>query len=263
MQILFIGDIVGKPARKATKIILEKLKEEYQVDLIITNGENLAHGKGMSEKTMNEMIEAGIDFFTSGNHIWSNRSFLPLLDEKKTPAIRPANYPPEVPGRGFEVIKTKKKEDLLLINLQGRVFLHPDLDCPFRILEKILNDHKKIKNVIVDFHAEATSEKYALLRNFDGRISAILGTHTHIQTNDAHITGQGTAFVCDTGSVRAQNSVLGVQSDIIVEKFLTQMPIHHEIAEEGPIIFNAVRLLLDAKKGQATEIELINKTVDL
>ena len=184
LKVLFFGDIIGKIGRKAIAKELPKLKKKHKPDLVIANAENLAHGKGVTEKTLNEMMDAGIDFFTSGNHIWSNGAEIEkIFSENKIPLLRPANYPPGVPGLGYKIIDVGAYK-VMIVNLIGRVFFRENFDCPFRKLEEILDDHKtdNIKTVIVDFHAEATSEKNTLPRAFDGKISLVLG-----------ITGQRTS----------------------------------------------------------------------
>lgn len=264
MKILFFGDIVGKIGRKAAAKVLPELKAGFRPDLVLANGENLAHGKGANEKVIKEVLEAGIDFLTSGNHIWAEKKVIPILEEGKLPLIRPANYPPEVPGAGEKIIEVGGIK-VLIINLMGRVFIKEDLDCPFRKIDEILEKYKKEKlaAIIVDFHAEATSEKQAFGWYVDGRVSAVLGTHTHIGTSDSQILPQGTAYITDIGMVGAKESVLGVDKSIIQKKFLTQMPVLHEIPEEGVCMVNAILVEIDPKTKKAIKIERIDKEVTI
>lgn len=262
MTILFIGDIVGRPGREAVKQILPQLKKEHKFDLIIGNGENLSHGKGMTLKTFEEMRAAGIDFFTSGNHIWKEKEILDRLNDKSFSAIRPANYPPMVPGRGWQIVKTPLLKKLLVINLMGRVFFPNHCDCPFRKADEILAEtaHDQIDAILIDFHAEATSEKKAFFHYLKGRVGAIVGTHTHVPTADAEISPEGTAYISDVGMTGLKNSVIGIDPQPIVKHFLTQLPAKHEITP-GPAVFNAVILEFN-EKGQAQKITQILKSTD-
>ncbi len=263
MKILFIGDIVGEPGREATREILSELKREYSPDLVIANGENVSHGKGMSSDHMGEMMKMGIDFFTSGNHIWQQKSLFPRLDEKDPSVIRPANFPPDNPGRGWRIVETSMMKRLLIINLQGRVFMHKDYDCPFRAADKILEEvsHEHLDGVLVDFHAEATSEKVALGHYLDGRVSAALGTHTHIPTADARILDGGTGYISDVGMVGLKDGVIGVNKEEILKSFVSQMPVKHQIATEGTVTFGAV--YLEIEDGKTTKIEQILREAEL
>ncbi|MFH1564491.1 MAG: TIGR00282 family metallophosphoesterase [bacterium] len=264
LKVLFIGDIVGRIGREATVKILLGLKEEYNPDIIITNGENLAHGKGISEKIIKEMMCVGIDVFTSGNHIWQNKDVYPILETQNSPLIRPANYPPMVPGSGIKEVKIGAKS-LIIINLMGRVFMKEDLDCPFRAVDKLLKniDNDNCAGIIVDFHAEATSEKVALKHYLDGRVSAVLGTHTHIQTADEEISKKGTAYISDVGAVVSKDSVIGVDKDAILKSFLLQIKQSHEIPEKGLCEFRAVYLEIDTYSRMATKIERIKREVEV
>jgi metallophosphoesterase (TIGR00282 family) len=257
MKILCVGDIYGKPGRALVKKYLPELKKKHKFDLVIANAENVAHGKGVTSSTILEMREAGVDFFTTGNHVWANSEGVDNLDDPNFPVLRPANFH-NVPGRGYELVEKNGKK-FLIINLMGRVFMGVTLDCPFRKFDEIYSKFKKKKvdAVIVDFHAEATSEKKAFQWYTDGRATLVFGTHTHIPTADAQITGNGTAYISDIGMVGPSESVLGVDIDIIVEKFLTQRPRRHEIPSEGPMEFNGI--IVDIKKGKATDIKFIRK----
>lgn len=257
MKVLFIGDIFGKTGRRMTRKILPKVKEKYDVDFTIANAENSAHGRGTTPKILAELRKTGVDFFTSGNHIWQNKTIFEELEEKKSDLIRPANYPPGVIGYGYKTVKVGKQK-VLIINLIGRVFLKDDYDCPFREVDKILKEQKgKYDISLVDFHAEATSEKVAMRHYLDGRVTAVMGTHTHIPTADAQITKKGTAYITDLGMVGSRDSVIGLEKDSILHKFLTQTPIKHEVEEKGEIEFDAVLLEIDEKKGEVASIEQI------
>lgn len=259
LKILFFGDIVGKPGRRGVIKFLEEFEEE-KPDLILANGENLAAGKGMTKAKYDEMIAAGINLFTSGNHIWDNEEFLSYLGKKDIKVIRPANYNDSLPGKGFELLKIKDIK-VVVANLQGRVFMPEDIEDPF-VTAKNIADQFKDSIIIIDFHAEATSEKIALGYYLDGRISALFGTHTHVQTADEKILPLGTAYITDVGMCGPAESVLGVEKEIIIEKFLTQMPHFHEIAK-GDTIINAIILTINKKTKRIEEIKRINKIVKL
>jgi metallophosphoesterase (TIGR00282 family) len=263
MKILFIGDIVGRPGRKTVKEILPSLKEEFQPDLILANGENICHGRGISEETIKELTEAGIQFFTSGNHIYANKKVVSKLDDKSFPVIRPANFPPGNPGRGYHIFETGKMEKILIVNLMGRVFMRQHYDCPFRTIDAILEEHKgeQINAIIVDIHGEATSEKIALGHYLDGRVSAVLGTHTHVPTSDATILSQGTAYISDIGMVGVKDSVIGAEKEQIIQGFLKQMPFKYDIPD-GPTLFTAVIIEIDDTSKKATHIEQIIRDFD-
>ena len=264
MKILFIGDIVGRPGREAVQKILPNLVKKEEIDFVIANGENLAHGKGMTEKTYLEMKEAGIDCFTSGNHIWAKKEFIPYLSDKNIKVLRPANYPPQAPGRGYQIFEVGTNK-LVVISLMGRVFFPVDLDCPFRKLDEILDELKeslqpttyKLTPIIIDFHAEATSEKRSFGFYAQKRVSAVLCTHTHIPSADEEILGNQTAYISDVGMVGPHDSVLGVEKELIVQKFLDQILTRHEIAE-GEVEFNAVLLEID-RKGRAKSIKRVRE----
>ncbi len=262
MNILFIGDIFAKPGRETVKKLLKGYRQEQNIDLVIANAENMKHGKGVTEDNINEMKAAGVDFFTSGNHIWKDKEVIPLLDNRNIPLIRPANYPAGTPGSGYRIVETPSMKRVLVINLLGRLFMPVDLDCPFRTVDNILSDtsHEQIDAIFVDFHAETTSEKYALGHYLDGRVTAVIGTHTHVPTADAQILPKGTAFQCDVGFTGPADSVIGVKKEIIIENFLTQMPVRHEIAE-GPTVFNAVKVESNEDKITASGITFIQKFV--
>jgi len=258
VKILFIGDIVGKAGRKAVKEILPILLQNNKVDLIIANGENAAGGFGITPKIVYELLTGPVDLLTSGNHIWDKKDILGLL-EKENGILRPANYPDDVSGHGSVVLKTKTGISVGVINISGRVFMD-NIECPFKVA---LQETEKLRRstpiIIVDFHAEATSEKEALGWFLDGRVSAILGTHTHVQTADERILPQHTAYITDVGMSGAIDSVIGFEKEIVIEKFITQLPKRFEVAKKD-IHLQGVIITIDDSTGKATEIERINLT---
>ncbi len=257
MNILMIGDVVGKPGRRAVAALLPNLRRELSLDLVIANGENAAAGRGLTPKTADELLRAGVDVITSGNHIWDNRDILPALAEE-TPIVRPHNYPPGVPGRGFIRIGRT-----VVLNLIGRTFMPHSFDDPFRAADAVIEQIEPGTAVIVDFHAEATSEKVAMGWYLDGRVSAVLGTHTHVPTADARLLPGGTAYVSDAGMVGARRSVLGVDVDAVIGRFLTAMPTRLPVAEESHVDFNAVLVAIDDDTARARDIRRIDREVML
>ncbi len=264
MIILFFGDIIGKLGRRAIQKVLPELKKEYQPDLVMANVENLAHGKGVTEKTLAEMLAAGIDIFTSGNHVTKKGEYGKILSDEKFPLIRPANYPPAVPGRGYIKLKIKNK-NVFVTNLIGRVFMHENFDCPFRKFDELKKLLKLKKNdiIIIDFHAEATSEKNAFAQYVDGQVSAVLGTHTHVPTADGKILPAGTGYISDIGMVGALDSIIGVKKEIVIEQFLTQINQKHEFPETGLTEMDAVLVEIDEKTGKCVSIKRIKKEVTI
>ena len=255
MKILFIGDIIGRPGRHLVRDALPRLVDQHMVDLVIANGENAAAGFGLTVDVVAELFDMGIDVMTTGNHVWDKRDGLVCLDQEPA-LLRPANYPAEVPGHGFGVYKTAAGIPVVVVNLEGRVFMG-NLDCPFRkadaILEELGSDQKI---VFVDFHAEATSEKGALAAYLDGRVSAVVGTHTHVQTADERVLPEGTAFITDAGMTGARDSVIGIRQDLSIQRFLTQMPGRYEIAKKDPVLCGVV-VSIDELTGKATGIERV------
>ena len=260
LNILFVGDIVGRLGRAITKKVLPATKQEFSIDLTIANGENSSGGYGITEKAYNELVASGIDMITMGNHIFDKKDFAKTLANCPN-IVRPANFPPDVPGKDLAIMRVKDV-NVAIVNLLGRVFMQA-VDCPFRTADKLLGE--KIKKdasvIIVDMHAEATSEKAALGFYLDGRVAAVLGTHTHVMTADEKILPMGTAFISDLGMVGALDSVIGMQKEPIIARFLTQMPHRFEPVREGRGIFNAVVLKVDAKTGLPVEFKRINKEV--
>jgi len=253
MLILAIGDIIGRPGRRAVSQLLPGLRQQYSLDLVIANGENAAGGIGLTLATARELFDSGVDVITSGNHIWAQKEIIPYLDGEM-PILRPLNYPPGVPGKGHIIIG-----QAAVVNLMGRTFIG-DFDCPFRAMDKLLSELKQ-KVIIVDFHAEATSEKVAMGRYLDGRVSAVLGTHTHVGTIDAQILPQGTAYVTDIGMTGPLDSVIGDDAEAVIQRFLTGMP-HHLSVGKGKIALNAIMVKIDDKSGKGLSIERIYREVD-
>lgn len=232
--------------------MLPKLKSDYPQAVIIANGENAAGGRGITAQIAKEFYDQGIQGITLGNHSWDQKDVFEFIDQDER-MVRPANFPPGTPGRGHTVIRTGKG-DLLLVNMQGRTFL-PPIDCPFRRIDEILEQSKqKYKYILVDFHAEATSEKIAYGWYLDGKVSAVVGTHTHVQTNDERILPKGTAFITDVGMVGPRDGVLGMNREAVIQKFRTQLPVRFNV-DEGKWHFHAVLLELDDANGLAKSIK--------
>lgn len=259
MKILFIGDIVGSPGRKAVAALLPRLRKEAgPFDFVLANGENAAAGFGLTERVFQEILDLGVDCLTSGNHIWDKREFLEILAAEDR-ILRPANYPPGCPGLGVALLERGKRR-LAVVNLQGRVFM-PVIDCPFRAADAILQDERMPRCVLVDFHAEATSEKRALALYLDGRVSAVIGTHTHVQTADESILHGGTAYQTDCGMTGGHGGVIGMKREGVLPRFLTGMPTRFEVCEEG-IRLNGVLLEIDGETGRALDIRRIDIPLD-
>ena len=255
MLILAIGDIIGRPGRQAIQKLLPDLRQQYGVELVMANAENAAGGLGLTSTTAKELLSSGVDILTSGNHIWAQKEIIPYLDGEM-PILRPLNYPPGVPGRGYIV-----NNQAMVINLMGRTFMG-DFDCPFRAMDKLLAELKyKPPVVIVDFHAEATSEKVAMGRYLDGRVSAVLGTHTHVGTIDAQVLTQGTAYVTDIGMTGPMDSVIGDNTEAVLQRFLTRMP-HRLSVGKGKTMLNAVLVRVADDSGRAISIARIYREVD-
>jgi len=257
MNILFFGDVVGSIGRQAIAKILPTLKKKYQADLVMMNGENLAHGKGVTPKILKQMQEAGVDFFTSGNHVYSKGNTKEIFSSEEFNIIAPANDPRTPKNCGYKLIQFGKKR-LIMLNLLGKTFIDEEnIKCPFKTLNKLIKETKKFKAdyTVLDFHAEATSEKVALGHYADGRINALLGTHTHIQTNDARQLPKGTLYITDVGMVGAQESVIGVDKKIIIDKFLNDSKIIFDIPLQGDVLINAVLLELNQKSSKIKVIK--------
>lgn len=248
-----IGDVIGKPGRKAVAALLPGLRKELRLDLVIANGENAAAGRGLTESTAQDLLDAGVDVITSGNHIWDQREFVPMLDQEAA-VLRPMNYPPSAPGRG---ILTQR--GVTVLNLQGRTFM-PAIDCPFRTADAALESLPDDAIVVVDMHAEATSEKQGMGRYLDGRVAAVVGTHTHVPTADAQLFPGGTAFVTDLGMVGPRESIIGNEIGPALERFLHAMPTKLPVADRSPIVqFNSVVIEIDESTRRAKRIERVDR----
>ena len=255
MKILFIGDIVGRPGRQLVRDALPRLVDQHMIDLVVANGENAAAGFGLTPDVVAELFDLGIDVLTTGNHVWDKRDGLVCLEQEPA-LLRPANYPPENPGRGVGVFRTPGGLSVAVLNLEGRVFMG-GLDCPFRKADAILKELGPGQRIIlVDFHAEATSEKGALGAYLDGRVSAVVGTHTHVQTADERVLPGGTAFISDAGMTGSRDSVIGIRKELSIQRFLTQMPVRYEIAKNDPVLCGVV-ISVDESTGKAVGIERV------
>lgn len=264
LRILFIGDIMGKPARKAVTALLPDLRKEHEVDCVIANAENLAHGKGVTALTLEEIKNAGVDFCTSGNHIWAKPEGIEHLSAEDPFIIRPANYPPGSPGKGEKVLAIGNFR-ILVLNLMGRVYMRENIDCPFRTLDAILAqyDSDDLSAIIVDLHAEATSEKNSFGMYADGRVSAVVGTHTHIPTADNRVLPKGSGYISDIGMVGIRDSSLGIDVRNTIAGFLTQRPAKFEIPDNGLVVFNSVLIEIDPTTRQATAMLRIQKEIEI
>ncbi len=256
MKILFIGDIIGKPGRRAVRELLPSLISAHEIDLVIANCENAAAGFGITRDIVEELYAAHIDVLTSGNHVWDKKEVLEFISDYET-LLRPANYPETVPGHGSILYPTPGGDYVGVLNLAGRIFMHP-IDCPFvRAKEEIARLHSRTKVIVVDIHAEATSEKKALGWYLDGQVSAVLGTHTHVQTADDEILPEGTAYLSDVGMTGPFDSVIGIKKDTIIERFLTQIPNKFDVAKNDVRLQGAL-LDIDPATGKARTIERIS-----
>lgn len=255
MKILFIGDIVGRPGRQMITRHLASLVDRHLIDLVIANAENAAAGFGVTPDVVAELFDAGIDVLTTGNHVWDKKESFPILERERR-ILRPANYPPGLPGKGWGVFRTSAEVPVAVVNLEGRVFMN-NLDCPFRAADAILDELPgRPPVVLVDFHAETTSEKGAMGAYLDGRVSAVLGTHTHVQTADERLLPGGTAFISDVGMTGSRDSVIGIRKELSVERFLTQVPVRFEVAKKEPMLCGVV-VTADESTGRALGIERV------
>jgi len=264
MRIFFAGDIVGSPGRSVLAKALPALKKRFEYfDFVIVNCENAASGKGMTDKVMDDLFSLGVDGMTSGNHIWDKNIFYPTI-ASETRVIRPANYPPGTPGAGYSILERDGKR-VGILNLQGRVYM-PPLDCPFRVADSALIELEKLdKNadgtplpVLVDFHAEATSEKKAIALYLDGQVSALVGTHTHVQTADEQVLPGGSAYITDVGMTGGHGGVIGVHKEAVLSRFTTCLPAKHEVCDKD-LRINAVVIDIDDATARAVNIVRINE----
>lgn len=256
-RILFIGDIVGEVGRETVKRLLPKLKKKYAIDYVIANGEHLSDRVGVDSERLFEMHEAGIDFFTTGNHVWRNDEFRSDIAKKNMPIIRPANFLSKYPGHGFRTVATPAGR-MLIVNILGKDGIREKVVNPFKKISSILESQSDYDFAIVDFHAEMTSEKVAMGRFLDGKAAAVLGTHTHVPTADARILPGGTAFVSDVGMTGPLDSVLGVRSEIIIERFYKGTGGKFEVSDKWPGVLNSV-LVTIGKDGKAKKIERVDE----
>jgi 2',3'-cyclic-nucleotide 2'-phosphodiesterase len=257
MRVLFIADIVGQPGRRAVQHFIPQLRKREALDVVIANGENSAGGSGITKRTADEIFAAGADVITSGDHLWDQKEVVELLENEKR-FIRPLNYPPGTPGQGSVLVQKPGLPPLAVINLQGRTFMQP-LENPFHAIEAEVSRLRQMTRLIlIDFHAEATSEKVALARMLDGRVSALVGTHTHVQTADEQIFPGGTAFLCDGGFTGPHESVIGREIEPIIARFLTNMPQRFEVAK-GRVLMQGALVDIDNLSGRAVSIRRVSE----
>ena len=257
MKVLILGDVVGKPGRNILGEYLERKKSEY--DLVIVNGENAAAGFGLTEKIAKQFYGFGVDAITSGNHIWDKKEMVEYLKQDHK-ILRPLNYPKGVSGVGWNIFETTNGEKVAVVSLQGRIFM-PPIDCPFQRISEILDEiRKKTTNIIIDFHAEATSEKMAMGRYLDGKVSVVFGTHTHIQTSDNRLLDAGTGYITDIGMTGSHDGIIGMTTDTVLPRFLTSLPTKFEICNDN-VRVNGIEVILD-EYGKCSEINRIDISID-
>lgn len=256
IRLLVIGDVVGAPGRAMLQKHINRLREQYSIDATIVNGENSADGKGITPRIMDYFKHLKVDVVTSGNHIWDKRDIIPYMHAHDD-LLRPANFPSGVPGIGIKLIQVKGNP-VAVINMQGRIFMREQIDCPFRTIDSLLTYLRdKTKTIFIDFHAETTAEKSCFAYYLDGRVSAVVGTHTHVQTADERVLPKGTAFITDLGMVGALDSSLGMKKEPIIQQFMNQMPTRYTVETEGPMLLSGVWIEIDTTTGAATKIERI------
>jgi metallophosphoesterase (TIGR00282 family) len=260
LRVLFIGDVFGRPGRKAVSLLIPQLQRQHGFELIIANGENIAGGVGLTPKTANELFRYGVDILTTGNHVWDKKEGISYIETEER-VIRPANYPEGVPGRGFIIVKGASGFQIGVMNVAGRVYLSQFND-PFAAVNSILETLRPQTNIIIlDFHAEATAEKMAMGHYLDGKVTAVIGTHTHVQTADEQILPLGTAYITDVGMTGPHDSVIGVVKGQAIKKFLTQMPHRFEAATKN-VIFCAVIIEVDPQTGKSVSIQRLRIPID-
>jgi 2',3'-cyclic-nucleotide 2'-phosphodiesterase len=257
-NILFIGDVIGRPGRNALEWLLPGIKKEFAVDFTIANGENAAGGFGLTRKIADDLLGLGVDVLTSGNHIWDRREVLGDLDSMPN-VLRPLNYPPRLPGRGWATFEAAGGFKVCVINLSGRVFMQP-LDCPFRAVDAVLANGGNVIT-LVDMHAEATSEKVAMGWYLDGRVAAVVGTHTHVQTSDERVLPGGTAYITDVGMSGPFDSVIGIEKAAIIERFLTSIPARFEVSTTD-VRLSGVVISVDSRSRKAAKITRLDRPVE-
>jgi 2',3'-cyclic-nucleotide 2'-phosphodiesterase len=258
LRILFIGDVIGNSGSSLLQASLAGIQNRTAADLTVLNAENASAGRGLTPATAKTLFEMGVDVLTSGNHIWNRDKIYPMLEEQPY-LLRPLNYPPGAPGHGSCVFRTPGGDAIGILNLQGRSFMFP-IDCPFRAADTEIErlNREGVRVILIDFHAEATAEKLALGRYLDGRVSALLGTHTHVQTADETVLPNGTAYITDVGMTGPWDSVIGMDTDSAILRFRTQLPVPYR-ASDSPAFLNAVLVETDAATGKAVRIERINQ----
>jgi 2',3'-cyclic-nucleotide 2'-phosphodiesterase len=257
VKLLFIADIVGQPGRRAVKELVPKLRQQHSLQLVVANGENAAGGSGITPRTADEIFSGGVDIITSGDHLWDQKEVIELLERERR-FLRPLNYPAGTPGHGSTVFQADGLPPVGIINLQGRTFM-PPLENPFQsVLAEVERLRQTTALILVDFHAEATSEKVAVARLLDGRVSAVIGTHTHVQTADEQIFPGGTAFLCDAGFTGPHESVIGREIAPIIKRFMTNMPQKFEVAK-GRVLLQGAILELDESTGRTVRIERVSQ----
>jgi metallophosphoesterase (TIGR00282 family) len=257
VKLLFIGDIVGQPGRRAVAELIPKLRERHSLDFVIANGENSAGGSGITPKTAGEIFSAGVDVITSGDHVWDQKEVMELLANEKR-FLRPLNYPAGTPGQGSAIFEVRSQISVAVLNLQGRTFM-PPLEHPFLLAaEEVKRLREQTKIIFVDFHAEATSEKIAFARFLDGQVSAVVGTHTHVQTADEQIFPGGTAYLTDAGFTGPHESVLGREIEPVIKRFLTSMPQRFEVAKNA-VLLHGCMIEIDEATGKAIKIQRVSE----
>jgi len=260
VTLLFIADIVGQPGRRAVKELVPKLRQEYRLDLVVANGENSAGGSGITPQTAEEIFSGGVDIITCGDHLWDQKDVIQLLEHEPR-FVRPLNYPTGTPGQGSVVFRADGLPGVGIINLQGRTFM-PPLENPFHtVLAEVARLRQTTGIILVDFHAEATSEKVAVARLLDGRVSAVIGTHTHVQTADEQIFPGGTAFLCDAGFTGPHDSVIGREIEPIIKRFMTNMPQKFEVAK-GRVLLQGAVVEIDDRSARAIRIERVSEPLN-
>ncbi len=261
MNILIIGDIIGKPGRHAVHNCMERVKKDYTIDFTVANGENIAGGTGIQPDSFKGLLDTGVDVVTSGNHIWSKKEVKEIIG-RDARLLRPHNYPSDAPGSGLGIFDCKGTP-VAVLNLMGRTFINIPLDCPFKTADRALSEIQgKAKVIIVDMHGEATSEKRAMGWHLNGRVSSVTGSHTHIMTADEEILPGGTAYLTDIGMSGSPNSVIGMKQPQVLQRFITGMPARFEVSEELPYLFQAAVVSVDKETGKATKIERIRQLVN-
>jgi len=256
VRVLMVGDAVGRAGRGTVAQVLPDLKREIGLDFVVIQGENVAGGFGLTGETVSELLEAGANVVTAGNHVWARKEILPYLDDGSLPVVRPANYPVATPGRGVICLG-----GVAVVSLIGRLFMG-DAESPFTVVDRVLDELGAGKTILVDFHAEATSEKQAMGWHLAGRVAAVTGTHTHVPTADARVLPGGTAYVSDVGMVGAANSVIGMQTREALQRFRSPVPARLKVENSGPMVFNSVLIETDDATGRALSIERVDRRVE-